>query len=277
VDEILQEAAAKLAENGNSSAHRDSQLLLLHVLKLGRAFLLIHREHELTAEQLAQFQQLLARRKANEPIQYILGEREFYGLRFEVNPGVLIPRPETEHLVEAALERIPVDRPSSIADIGTGSGAIAVALAHHRPLAQITALDISPAALEVAKRNAIANGVGDRVRFLESDLLNAVKGELFDMIVSNPPYIADSERDSLESQVRDYEPPEALFAGPTGLEVYRRMIPQAANSLKPGGWLLMEIGAGQHLQLQQLWNDWNEVGFLPDLQGIPRVAVARRH
>jgi release factor glutamine methyltransferase len=273
--QTLVAAVAELVVAGNTNPRRDAELLLLSATGWRRNDLITDPERPLTAAQLIQFRQLIGRRKAHEPIQYITGEREFYGLRFEVNPSVLIPRPETEHLVEAALERISKDRPTRIADIGTGSGAIAVAIAHHRALAEITALDISPAALEVAIRNAIANEVDNRIRFFNSDLLSAVAGERFDMIVSNPPYIAYSEHDSLEPQVRDYEPQEALFAGPTGFEVYEKIIPQAQKSLRPAGWLLMEIGAGQHVQLQQLLISWNDVGFVADLQGIARVAIAR--
>jgi release factor glutamine methyltransferase len=273
--EALEEAISRLTAAGAANPKRDSEQLLLHILRRDRSFLLAHSEHQLTKEQFACFRQLVARRANSEPIQYILGEREFYGLRFAVTPDVLIPRPETEHLVEAALERIPLDAPHRIADVGTGSGAIAVAVAVNRPLAQLAAVDISPAALKIARGNAEAHHVADRIRFAEADLLDGFAAASFDMVVSNPPYIADGERESLDAEVRDYEPTGALFAGPTGLEVYERLIPQAARALLPGGWLLLEIGAGQHLQLSQLLKDWSQVGFLPDLQGIPRVMTAR--
>jgi release factor glutamine methyltransferase len=266
----------QLEKVGNRTPRRDAEQLLLHITKLSRTDLLIRGDHPLSNHQLLQFEQLLTRRKQSEPIQYILGEREFYGLRFTVTPDVLIPRPETEHLVEAALERIPIDQPFQVADIGTGSGAIAIAIAVARPLASLTAIDLSPAALEIAKENAAHHKVADRIRFRQSDLLEGVGEESFDMIVSNPPYIADADRESLDPEVRKYEPPSALFAGPTGLEIYERLIPQAAKSLHSSGWLLLEIGAGQQLQLQQLLIDWNQVSFLADLQGIPRVAVAQR-
>jgi release factor glutamine methyltransferase len=222
------------------------------------------------------YREAIARRALSEPIQYITGEREFYGLRFAVTPDVLIPRPETEHLVEAAIERIPPNAPFYITDVGTGSGAIAIALAVARPLATITAIDSSPIALQVAKENAVAHGVGDRITFRESDLLANVGQSECDLVVSNPPYIANGERETLDAEVRDYEPASALFAGPTGLEVYERLIPQAATALQPGGWLIMEIGAGQQFQLTQLLKDWRNVGFEPDLQGIPRVVLAQR-
>ena len=248
----------------------------MYAAGVSRAFLLANPGHPLTPSQAERYAEMIGRRARSEPMQYITGEQEFFGLRFAVTPDVLIPRPETEHLVEAALERAPKDQAFKIVDVGTGSGAIAVALASHLPLAEITALDISPAALNVARANARGHGLAERVRFLQSDLLDIVRGESFDMVVSNPPYVAESDRDSLEAQVRDYEPGVALFAGTSGLDIYERLIPQAHRVLRPGGWLLLEFGAGQNLQLRQLLDRWNEVGFVPDLQGISRVAFAQR-
>lgn len=266
----------QLGDSGLAHPRKDAETLLMGVTDLERADLIAHPERLLTEDERIRYQAVLARRRQSEPIQYITGHREFYGLTFKVTPEVLIPRPETEHLVEAALARIPLDRPFQIADIGTGSGAIAIALAVNRPFARVVALDISPSALDVSKKNAADHKVADRVRLLKSDLLDAVGDEQFDMIVSNPPYIADADREALAAEVRDYEPATALFAGPTGLEVYERLIPQAAEHLRENGWLLLEIGAGQQLQLRQFLNGWTEVGFVDDLQGIPRVAIARR-
>ena len=266
----LRDAALRLGPS--ATAWRDAELLLMHVLACDRAYLLTHPETQLTAEQAALYEAWLARRARHEPVQYIIGEQEFFGLTFRVTPDVLIPRPETEHLVEAALERAGRESALRIADIGTGSGAIAVALAHALPRARVTALDISTAALVVAQENAKSHGVSDRIRFFKSDLLAAVTGEQFDMIVSNPPYVAEGEE--LERQVRDYEPDVALFAGPEGLDVYRRLIPKAA--LRPGGWLLLEIGHGQRDALERLLSGWANVSFIADLQGIPRVACAQR-
>jgi len=256
------------------TARRDAELLLLHVLGRDRAWLLAHSEAELTPEQAQQYESWIARRARHEPVQYIVGEQEFFGLAMRVTPAVLIPRPETEHLVEALLQRVPNDAPLRICDVGTGSGAIAVALAHARPRAQVTALDISTPALDIARQNAEFHGVAERVRFLESDLLSAVHGERFDAVVSNPPYVAESE--VLETQVRDYEPHAALYAGETGLEVYRRLVPEAHEALVPGGWLLLEIGHGQREALSELLAEWDGVEFVDDLAGIPRVAIARR-
>ena len=255
-----------------STARRDAELLLLHTLHRDRAWLLAHPEAEITPEQLAQFDSLLTRRARHEPIQHITGQQEFYGLTLRVTPDVLIPRPETEHLVEAALARIPADTPNRILDVGTGSGAIAIALAAHRPHAAITAVDSSPAALAVARENAATHHVA--IRFIESDLLTALPAEQFDLILSNPPYVPAS--DELEPQVRDFEPHSALFAGESGLDIYRRLIPQAHAALVPGGLLLMEIGHGQQPALTQLLAGWQNVGFVPDLQGIPRVAIAQK-
>ena len=252
-----------------------------------RAWLLTHSDAELTAGQIERFEGWLARRARQEPVQYILGETEFFGLTLRVTPDVLIPRPETEHLVEAVfhpseqarrgsrvLERVRHDAAVRICDVGTGSGAIAVALAHALPRAEVTALDISAAALAVARENAERHGVAGRVRFVESDLMSAVRGERFDVVVSNPPYVREDE--VLEAQVLEFEPRAALFAGSTGLEVYERLIPEARAALVEDGWLLMEIGHGQREELAHLLRDWDAVEFVADLQGIPRVAIAQR-
>jgi release factor glutamine methyltransferase len=220
-----------------------------------------------------QFESMLRRRLASEPVQYITGVQDFFGLPFEVSPAVLIPRPETEHLVEAVLERFSRKANPRIVDVGTGSGAIAVTLAHAIPRSRVTAVDLSSAALEVAQRNAERHGVLERVTLLQSDLLAALRSEEFEVVVSNPPYIAQGE--VLEPQVLNYEPRSALYAGPTGLEIYERLIPQARRVLKPQGWLVLEIGYGQSSALSKLLSDWNEVRFLDDLQGIPRVVQAK--
>jgi release factor glutamine methyltransferase len=247
---------------------------LAHALGWAQAALLTHPEHILSATETNRFETMLSRREASEPMQYILGSQEFFGLRFEVSPAVLIPRPETEHLVEAVLERFGRNAAPHIVDVGTGSGAIAIALAHEMPNAHITAVDCSLPALAVAQRNALQHGVAERVTFLESDLLGSVKENDFDAVVSNPPYIANEE--ALEPQVFHYEPHAALFAGPTGIEIYERLIPQALGALKPHGWLIVEIGHGQQAALERLLDEWKAVSFLPDLQGIPRVVLAQK-
>jgi release factor glutamine methyltransferase len=258
------------------NSRADATLLLRHVLQIPRAELFAYRDRHLTQPQLQIFQELIDQRAKGRPIQYITGEQEFFGLPFRVTPDVLIPRPETEHLVEAAITRLQNFTAPRIVDVGTGSGCIAIALAHSLPHAEIVALDISQPALAVAQINAKENGVAERIRFAESDLLTAVASERFDAVISNPPYVALSERASLAREVRDFEPAGALFAGPTGLEIYPRLIAQAGAVVKPGGWLLMEIGHGQRDAIAHLLHGWDAVEFIPDLQSIPRVAVARK-
>ncbi len=254
----------------------DSALLLRHVLGIDAAEMFAHDERVLSFAQAEQFQALIEQRRSGKPIQYITGRQEFFGLPFHVTADVLIPRPETEHLVEAAIARLRGWKNSRIVDVGTGSGAIAVALAHALPACQMTALDISAAALEVARENAQRNGVAGRIRFLQSDLLAAVAGERFDAVISNPPYISLSERGSLPVEVHEYEPALALFAGATGLEIYERLIVEATPFLVSGGWLLMAIGYGQREAIEAMLRGWDAVEFLSDLQGIARVAVARK-
>jgi release factor glutamine methyltransferase len=270
--EALQAARARLAAV-SKNPRRDAELLLAHLLGWDQAALLTHPERVLSPAEADQFESMLRRRLASEPVQYITGVQEFFGLPFEVSPAVLIPRPETEHLVEAVLERFGRESSPRIVDVGTGSGAIAVALAHALPRSQVTAVDLSSAALEVARRNAERHGVLERVTLLQSDLLAVLESADFEVVLSNPPYIAEGE--VLEPQVLNYEPRSALYAGPTGLEIYERLIPQARRVLKPQGWLMLEIGYGQSTALSRLLSDWNEVSFLNDLQGIPRVVQAK--
>jgi release factor glutamine methyltransferase len=272
-------AADRIAANSElqPDAYRDAEFLLLHALGLPRTALILDPNRPLTETEQATYDRAIDRRAAGEPIQYITGSQEFYGLKLHVTSAVLIPRPETELLVEAVLNRLPSGQPLRIADIGTGSGAISIALAVHRPHAQITTLDISSAALAVARENAATHQVADRIRFLESDLLAAVAdAPPFDAIVSNPPYVPEADRATLHPQVRDHEPATALFAGPDGLDMYARLIPQACAALKPGGLLALEFGHGQRDALAALLKNWKDVVFLDDLQQIPRVVLAHR-
>jgi release factor glutamine methyltransferase len=272
LETALHEGVMLLAPS--ASAQRDAELLLMHVTGFSRAELLTHPERELTERQDAHYQAAILRRARQEPIQHIIGTQEFYGRRFIVNRLVLIPRPETEHLVEALLAIRPA--PQRLLDIGTGSGILAVTLALESPDASVTATDISATALAVAQQNARALGAAERVRFLQSDLFERLREERFDAIVSNPPYVATGER--LEPQVRDYEPAAALYAGEYGLAIYKRLIPEAFEHLEPGGHLLLEIGHGQRDVLHGLLTEagFAEIGFVDDLQGIPRVAGARK-
>jgi release factor glutamine methyltransferase len=278
--QAITNAAAELAANPHLSehAHRDAELLLLHTLQISRVTLIAYPDRDISPEQHTLYQAAITRRRQLEPIQYITGEQEFYGLRLHVSPAVLIPRPETEHLVEAVLRLLPANQPVKLVDIGTGSGAIAIALAAHLPLATIIAVDLSLGALAIAGQNAREHNVANRIQFLPSDLLTAVKshGATFDAIVSNPPYIPESDRPTLHPQVREHEPASALFAGETGLDIYRRLIPEALSALKSNGTLALEIGHGQQQSLTHLLAGWNDVTFLKDLQQIPRVVLARK-
>ena len=232
-----------------------AELLLMHVLGRDRAWIYTHPEDALEPAAVDRYFALVARRAAGEPTQYLTGKQEFWGLEFEVTPAVLIPRPETEHVVEVALERLGArgikinmmtglpSPPLHIADVGTGSGCIAVALAHELPHAEILATDISARALEVARRNASRHGLGDRILFLQTDLLESVnEANSFDLIASNPPYVARNESHQLPREVREHEPAAALFGGPTGVEIYPRLIEQAASLLRHSGILVLELG-----------------------------------
>ena len=253
----------------------DNRVLLCHALGLSRVSLITQSERALDAEQAAHFAALVQRRVAGEPVAYIVGQREFFGLPFEVNGAVLIPRPDTELLVELTLDRLtPQGR---VLDMGTGSGAIAVALAHTRRDAAVTALDVSPEALAVARRNAAANGA--HVSFLQSDWYAALQGQPpFDIIASNPPYIASGDRHLSEGDLR-YEPSGALTDHADGLSALRIIVAGAAAHLKPQGWLLMEHGYDQAAAVRDLLTAqaYTEVQSWTDLAGIERVTGARAH
>lgn len=259
------------------TALADAVTLLMHSLDVDRPTLIAHPERLLDREQQAEYQRLIERRLRFEPIQYISGTQDFYGLALRVSPAVLIPRPETELLVESALAHLSHDRALRIVDVGTGSGAIALALATHLPQATITAVDLSLDALDIAQSNIREHGLSDRIRILKSDLLESMENEPpFDAIVSNPPYVARGDAPTLHPQVRDFEPHAALFAGYSGLDIYRSLIPQAERLLKPGGLLALEFGFGQADDLRAMLAQWRTPTLLDDLQGIPRVALAWR-
>ena len=259
-------------------ARRDAETLFLHMIGKSRAWLLAHLDDDFGGCAAVRYESLLRRRLNGEPIQYITGQVEFYGLPLHVTPDVLIPRPETEHLVERAIAFARQFTQPRIVDVGTGSGAIAVALAHTLSEARVTAIDFSEAALAVASRNAERNTLETRIAFLQGDLLDPVADRRFDLVVSNPPYVPAADRNTLAVEVRDYEPALALFAGNDGLEVYRRLIPAAHDVLVPGGFVAFEIGYGQSEALRRLLSDagFLDIEFTPDLQGIPRVATAHR-
>ncbi|MCP4517418.1 MAG: peptide chain release factor N(5)-glutamine methyltransferase [Delftia sp.] len=253
----------------------EAGLLLAHVLGISRAGLYTYPERPLPEQQLTAYQALLNRRALGEPLPYLSGHIEFYGLDIAVNQHVLIPRPETETLVDLALARHPppASRLSSLADVGTGSGCIAIALAVHAPHARIYALDLSPDALAVARANAQRHKVAQRITFIQSDLLAALP-EPVDLIVSNPPYIAAGEWAALPREVREHEPQLALDGGPDGLDVIRELLEQARDNVRPGGALLVEIGAGQGAAATRLARQifsTASVSLQADLAGRDRV------
>jgi release factor glutamine methyltransferase len=291
----LKKGIAQLREADVPSFTLAAELLLLHVLGRNRTWLYAHPEEIVADADTQRFFELIARRAAGEPTQHLTGKQEFWGLEFEVTPDVLIPRPETEHLIEVALDRLALrelraGRPQKsageglqIADIGTGSGCIAIALAKELPAANFVATDISPAALAVAKRNAQRHAVSDRIDFREANLLNSQLATRqsplsFDLIASNPPYIGRREAPSLPREVRDHEPASALFGGEEGYELYADLIAQSAQHLKAGGLLVLELGHNSLPAVHPLFDApaWTNVGVTNDLAGIPRIIAAQK-
>src|SRR5712672_3615583 len=315
----LKQGLARLRAANISSHTLAAELLLLQATGRTRTSLYSHPEHQLTESESQNYFALLARRAAGEPTQHLTGKQEFWGLEFEVTPDVLIPRPETEHLIEVALDRLALrelraNRPPKsdgaglqIADIGTGSGCIAITLAKELPAANFLATDISPAALAVAKRNATRHAVADRIEFSQANLLSPVGAQhvapqpgkiqntarplgfhelritshdprLFDLIASNPPYIGRREADSLAREVRDHEPHTALFGGEEGYELYADLITQSAQHLKPSGILVLELGHNSLEAVQPLLDTsaWTNIGVTNDLAAIPRILAAER-
>ncbi len=278
---MIAEAAGVLRGAGVGEARREAGALLAHLIKRDRAFLITHGDAPLTPDDLARFRQLIARRAAGEPFQYITGRQEFYGLDFEVTPDVLIPRPETELLIETALQLLKEKTAPLICDVGTGSGCIAVTLLHERADARAVALDISTPALHIAARNASRHNVSGRLSLLLSDCFAALNStdEPFTIIVSNPPYIAESHLAGLQREVRDHEPRGALTPGGDGLGVIHRLLNDAPQFLVAGGHLVFEIGFDQHEAVAELIDPrvWALLGMHKDLQGIPRIVALRRN
>lgn len=278
IAEAILEGANKLRKAGVPDARREAGSLLAFLLDKDRTFILSHADDPISGEQETLFQEFLNARAQGEPAQYITGRQDFYGLEFEVTPAVLIPRPETELLIEAAIKLIGAEGTVSFCDVGTGSGCIAITLLVQLPLAHAMAVDVSPAALEIATRNAARHRVTDRIEFLLSDCFASVPQQTFDLIVSNPPYVAEGAVASLQREVRDFEPRVALTAGADGLEVIRRLLRDAQNYLKPGGHLLFEIGFDQHEAVGGLIDAqvWQLLDIHQDLQGIPRIVALRK-
>jgi release factor glutamine methyltransferase len=282
IAEAVRGAAEALRRAGVAEARREAGSLVGFAAGRDRTFLLTHADAHLAPDELARLRAAVARRAAGEPLQYITGRQEFYGLEFEVNSDVLIPRPETELLVESALEVFKDAPVPTFCDVGTGSGCVAVALLHARPRARACALDLSPAALAVAARNAARHGVGERLTLLVSDCFGALRDAAhgragFDAVVSNPPYVAERDLPGLQREVRDHEPRGALTPGGDGLSVIRRLVAEAPQFLRPGGHLLFEIGHDQHERVRRLVDPrvWTLLDIRRDLQGIPRTVSLR--
>jgi release factor glutamine methyltransferase len=269
------------------SPRMNAELLLMFTLGCDRAYLHAHPERELTPDETSRYQAGLAERARGVPAQYITGHQEFWGMDLIVTPAVLIPRPETEHVIETVLELAGAAKSGGqecpphmgalrIADVGTGSGCIALALAKELPQAEIYATDISTAALEIARANSARHQMQSRIHFREANLLAGLEDNYFDFIVSNPPYVGESEQDQVQLEVKKFEPRDAVFSGRIGVEVIQRLIPQARAALKPGGWLVMEISGTISEAVKGLLQTWNSTQIKPDLQSIPRVALARK-
>jgi release factor glutamine methyltransferase len=278
IQNALAGATAALAGSGPQRARLEAGSLLSHVMNRDRTFILAHPEDVLDSDLLARFQALVVRRAVGEPLQYLTGHQEFFKLDFAVTPDVLIPRPESEAIVEVALELLPRDRPSRFADVGTGSGCLAISILHELPNASGIAIDVSPAALDIARGNAQRHGVINRLQLIESDLFSAVApGEQFDLIVSNPPYVPDGDIDSLQREVK-YEPRSALAGGSDGLDVIRCLLREAPARIQTRGHLVFEFGFGQEGLLLNLIDRqaWNLIEVRKDLQRIPRTIVLER-
>ncbi len=308
--DLLREGMSRLSEAHVPSHALAAELLLIYTLGRDRAWIYSHPEMLIEPVDAGNYFAFIARRAAGEPTQYIIGKQEFWGLEFEVNPSVLIPRPETEHVVEVALKRLSSRRSEMdyreaaegpkirIADVGTGSGCVAIALAKERPSAEIVATDISSAALELARRNAVRHSIASRIEFMQTDLLSALlhpdaiggrpeprdsqiathRWHSFGLIVSNPPYIARDEAATLEREIREHEPGAALFGGPSGTEIYDRLIEQAGMLLDSGGNIVLELGYNSAPHVASLLESaaWRRVEITNDLAGIPRVIAAER-
>ena len=287
VGEALRAAAPRLRASGSRSPRLDAELLLASALGVPRVELFRDPGRTLQADEAGRFEELLARREAREPVAYILGRRAFRTIDLEVTPDVLIPRADTETLVDVALEALaampiagpdPEDEPLAL-DVGTGSGCVALALATEDPFVRLVATDVDPGALAVARRNGARLGLARRVEFVLSDLFADVGERPFDLIVSNPPYIPADEYVALEPNVRDYEPRLALYGGVDGLDFYRRLVPGAALLLRPGGTLALEVGAGQADDVAGIIaaaRAYEAPERRSDLSGVPRVVFARR-
>ena len=277
ISKAILEGAEGLRAAGVAEARRESGSLLAHAIGRDRTFVVTHADELLETTAILAFRRLIGRRAAGEPLQYLTGHQEFFKLDFEVTSDVLIPRPETELIVEIGLELLKGNADPLIADIGTGSGCVAISLLHELSGARAIATDISPRALQIAQRNADRHGVTDRLTVIESDCFAKVDLDRpFSLIASNPPYIRDGVMETLQREV-GYEPRTALAGGPDGLDIVRRLLREASPFLRPGGHFVFEIGFGQNALVEQLINQdvWELTEMRPDLQGIARAVVLR--
>lgn len=280
IRKAIREAGSRFGQKGYSTPGLDAEVLLAHCLGVDRAVLFRDPDRPLTPRERQTFEDLTGRRLRGEPVAYIVGRKEFWSLDFKVGPGVLVPRPETEILVQTVLETAARLGKAAlrILEVGTGSGAVSVALARELESARIVSTDLSPEALKVARENAASHAVADRIFFIAGNLLGPFHGA-FDMILSNPPYLSESEYENLPGEMRRFEPKSALVAGPEGTEFHRAMIRHAEGLLANGGWLFLEIGFGQKGAVRDLIvrsGGYDSVRFTRDYAGIDRVAAARR-
>jgi release factor glutamine methyltransferase len=282
--DALTSAIDRLTGAQVGSPRMNAELLLMFTLGSDRAYLFAHPERELTTEEQGRLEDSLNQRARGVPAQYVTGHQEFWGMDLIVSSAVLIPRPETEHVIETVLQlankndggRASSGSPIRVVDVGTGSGCIALALAKEFPHAEIHATDVSADALEVAHANAARHQFESRIHFHQTDLLWGLDPASFDFVVSNPPYVGESEEDEVQLEVRKFEPRNAVFAGPTGLEVIERLILQALTALRPSGWLVIEISGSIADRVKHLLSQWQQVQITNDLRGIPRVAFAQK-
>ena len=277
IAERLREASGTLHSSGIIQSRREAYLLLALALKKDKTFLIAHPEYELSGEEEKRFKKFLIRRASREPFQYIAGKQEFYGLDFAVTKDVLIPRPETELIVETAIEILRAKRNLNFCEVGIGSGCIAVSILHKVKTARAIGLDISPKALEIAAGNAATHEVSNRLELKISDVFEVLQNEKFDLIISNPPYIPSEEIENLQAEVRDFEPSIALTDGDDGLSIIEKIIVESPKFLNKEGFLLLEIGFGQADKVREIFEPeiWRVVEILPDLQGIPRMVKAQ--
>lgn len=277
IREHLKSAAEILQSSGVLQPSREAKSLLAFALEKDRTFLVAHSEYELSTNEEKRFRDFLTRRARREPFQYITGRQEFYGLDFLVNEDVLIPRPETELIVENAIAILRAVENARICEVGVGSGCISTAILHNIETARAIGLDISDEALQIARKNSETHKVSERLELKISDVFAALTDEKFDLIVSNPPYISSADIESLQDEVRDYEPLTALTDGRDGLSIVEKIVFGAPKFLKDGGFLLMEIGFGQSAKVAEMFSAkvWRGAAILPDWQGIPRIVRAQ--